>query len=301
MNGKNILITGGTGLVGQHIVNLLKSKDYTVGILTRKNVNKKNYFRWDYTKNYIDPKALEFADVIIHLSGENIAKKRWSKAQKQLIIDSRTKTTELIEKNLAQQNKKLDLFVSASAIGFYGTFTDNITLTENHQQGNDFLADVVGKWENSVDKIKNFAERIVKFRIGVVMSDKGGALPEIYRTVKLGFGSPLGNGKQQMPWIAAEDLARLFVFAIENKNLTGTYNAVNENITNKELTKDFAKKLQKPYFLPKVPAFVIRLLFGEMSCILLKGSKISSEKIRNSGFNFEYNLADVFEKFQRKH
>lgn len=298
---KNILITGGSGLIGRNLTNLLLKNNYNVGILTRKDKpdNKIKYFTWNYENKQLDEKALVFADSIIHLAGENISNKRWTNKQKQKIIDSRVKTTTLIYEILNKKNHKLENFISASAIGYYGTFTSDKIFTEQNQAGDDFLSEVVVKWENAADKLKDFSNNLLKFRIGVVLSHKGGALVEMYNVVKKGIGSALGSGNQYMPWISLNDLSRLFLYGLEN-NLNGVYNAVNpEHITNKVFMQKMTKYFNKPFFMPAIPSFMLKALFGQKASLLLEGSRVSSDKIINKGFVFKDTLNKVFDKIKK--
>lgn len=298
----NILITGGTGLVGKELTALLLEHGYNVAVLSRnlKNDPKVKYFVWDYENDYIDDDAIKFADIIIHLAGENISEKRWSDKQRKKIIDSRVKTTLLLKNALERNNKKLSAFISASAIGYYGTFTSEKIFKEDSEPGSDFLADVVVRWEKSVDSLLQFSQRIVKYRIGVVLSKKGGALPKIYNIVKTGLGSALGSGKQYMPWISLKDLTRAFLFSVENE-LNGVYNIVStEHYTNYDFTKHIATFLSKPFFAPKTPSVALKLLYGEMASLLLEGSRISSEKIISSGFVFKDSLDEVLNEYKQK-
>ncbi|MBN1251144.1 MAG: TIGR01777 family oxidoreductase [Bacteroidales bacterium] len=294
---KNILIAGGTGLVGTELSKLLTQKGYNVAVLSR-NKNFKVYksFYWNYEQGILDVEAIEFADVIINLTGENISNKRWTKKQKEIIIDSRIKTTNLIfEKTKSAKNKPIT-YISASAIGYYGTFTSEKIFTEEDKAGNDFLAKTGISWEKSADQFNLLNIRTLKLRIGVVFSKNGGALPKIIKPVKFGIGSAIGKGKQYIPWIEISDLARIFLFIIENKNTNSVYNAVSPNfISNYELTKSLAKILKKPFFFPNIPAFIMKLIFGEMSSILIKGSRVSSDKIQKEGFEFKFkNIEDIF-------
>ena len=287
----NILITGGSGLVGRAIIKLLQSKGYNIAILSRKSQkNGVKTFIWDYEKNQIDSKAIEFADIIIHLAGENISSKRWTKKQKRRIVDSRVKTSELLYNAVYKAVKKPLKIISASAIGYYGAITSDIVFKEDDANGADFLAQTVLKWEEAIDKFQDFKIPVIKLRFGVVMSMKGGALPNMIRSLKMGFGSFLGRGNQFVPWIGIEELARIVLFMLENELETNVYNAVHPNsITNKQLMKLLSKKYNK-FFLPiGVPEFLIRLIYGEMASILLKGSAISSEKIQKRGFLFTEN------------
>ncbi|MBN2662072.1 MAG: TIGR01777 family oxidoreductase [Bacteroidales bacterium] len=296
---KNILITGGTGLVGSKLTKVLIDKGYNVGILSRKktaNANVKCFF-WDYTKNEIDINAIKFADVIVNLVGENISNKKWTKEQKLKIIQSRVKSVELLKSKFIELNKKDFDFISASAIGYYGTFTSDKLFYEDDDAGKDFLSDVVKKWENAVDELIPFANRVLKFRIGVVLSSNGGALPKMLNVTKKGIGSALGQGNQYMPWISLDDLVRLFVYSIENIQLKGVYNAVSPiHITNKEFMQVLAKSLQKPFFMPNVPEFVLKAMYGKMSSLLLYGSRVSSGKLVKTGFIFKDDLNAVLSK-----
>jgi len=299
----NVLISGGTGMIGQAITDLLQSKNYNVAVLSRRNdVEGINSFYWDYNRDEIDTEAMEFADVVIHLAGENISGKKWTFDQKKKIIASRVQTTELLLKSIENSKNKPKAFLSASAIGYYGSKTSDHIFKEEDTAGDDFLAETVVKWEESVSQISNLNIPSAAVRIGVVMSTKGGALPQMLMPVKMGIGSPLGNGKQWIPWISLHDLARLFVFVLEEKLLKETpqkfqvFNAVSPNyINNAQLMKTLAKIHKRPFFMPSVPAFVFKMLFGEMSMILLKGSRVSSEKIQQAGFEFDdREIGDVF-------
>jgi len=293
---KNILITGGSGLVGSAIQELLNAKGHSVAVLSRrKKINALKSFYWDYENGVIDPKAIEFADIIIHLAGENISAKRWTNKQKHKIIESRVKTTELLYSAIKKLEKKPEKIISASAIGYYGTKTSDYIFSEDDDSGNDFLAETVLKWEAAVDKFADLGITTSKLRIGVVMSSRGGALPEMIKPLKMGFATAIGSGRQYIPWISLEDLARMFAFLIENKETAKVYNAVNpSHLTNKQLTKSLAKKYNKPLLPIGIPSFVLKLIFGEMAIILLEGSRVSSKKIQDAGFEFQHSNWDDF-------
>ncbi|WMN07837.1 TIGR01777 family oxidoreductase [Marivirga arenosa] len=292
---KNILITGGSGLVGTELSALLKSKGYEVAHLTRSI--KKNYpyqqFEWNIGKQQIDEKAFEFADVIIHLAGAGVADKRWTEERKKVIIESRTKSVQLLfDKIQANPEYAPKHLISASAIGYYGMNTGDKWVDEDSEVGNDFLADVTKKWEASVDQFEALNIPVAKIRIGIVLTDKGGALPQLAQPIKLFAGAPLGSGKQWMSWIHIDDLTRLFLHSLKNK-LTGVYNGVGENPnTNKEVTRAVAKVLNKPLILPNVPAFAMKLLLGEMAQMVLGGNKVSAKKTLQSGFEFKFEKLD---------
>ena len=284
-----ILVTGGTGLIGSNLCNLLKSKGHTVSILSRSKTKKANVFYWNIEESYIDKEAIINTDYIIHLAGAGIADKRWTNARKKVLIDSRVKSTNLLFQKVTALNPTLKGFISASGVGYYGALTSEKIFNENDAPYNDFLSEICIHWEKEATKFNSLNIRTVILRTGVVFSKQGGALEKIIKPVKFNVGAALGTGKQYMPWIAIEDLCNMYVAAIENKALNGIYNAVApEHITNKELTKSISKTLKKPLWLPNVPSFILKIMLGELAVILLEGSRVSCEKIKNTGFNFKY-------------
>ncbi|MCF2218865.1 TIGR01777 family oxidoreductase [Chryseobacterium sp. PS-8] len=284
-----VLITGANGLVAKELSKKLE-KDYTVRFLTRKKQNS-NDFEWDIKKGTIDEKAFENVSHIIHLAGANISEKRWTDERKKELISSRVDSAALLLKTLQKNNIRLKSFISASGINYYGTKTTEKIFTENDGPGNDFLSEVVILWEKAADDFKeqNVAERVVKIRTAVVLSEKDGALKKMLPPVKMGIGSPIGTGKQYMPWIHINDICSIYEFALKNSELDGAFNANSpQHTTNENLTKNMAEVLHKPLFMPNVPAFVLKLMFGELSEALLEGSRASSEKIQKAGFQFEF-------------
>lgn len=284
-----VLITGANGLVAKELSKKLE-RDYTVRFLTRKKQNS-NDFEWDIKKGIIDEKAFENVSHIIHLAGANISEKRWTDERKKELISSRVDSAALLLKTLQKNNIRLKSFISASGINYYGTKTTEKVFTENDGPGNDFLSEVVILWEKAADDFKeqNVAERVVKIRTAVVLSEKDGALKKMLPPVKMGIGSPIGTGKQYMPWIHINDICSIYEFALKNSELDGAFNANSpQHTTNENLTKNMAEVLHKPLFMPNVPAFVLKLMFGELSEALLEGSRASSEKIQKAGFQFEF-------------
>lgn len=290
---KTVLITGGTGLVGMTLSKLLTEKGFKVIHLSR-NPTQGTYqtFHWDIKSGKIDEEAISSADAIIHLAGAGVADKRWSESWKKTIYDSRINSTRLLRKYVDEHNPKLKHFISASAIGIYGWDTGDRLVNEDTEKGAGFLADVVEDWEKEAEKFSEIAVKHSKVRIGVVLSEEGGALQEMAKPIKLGFGSPLASGNQYLSWIHIDDLCGIFAFLLE-KGAAETVNGVGPNpATNKEFTKAVAKQLNKPLWLPNVPAFVLKLIVGEMADILIGGNNVSSKKAENLGFKFQYSTLD---------
>lgn len=286
-----VVVTGGNGLVGKRLCNRLQALGYEVAILSRSAKKYGNFhtYTWNLDAMEIEKEAIETADYIIHLAGANIGDKRWTPKRKRLIVDSRVDTGQLIFRELKKQNKKLSAFISASAIGYYGATTSDKIYTETDLPENDFLGNTCRLWEQMAVKIRSLGIRTVKIRIGVVLSEDGGALSKMKTPVNMGVGSPIGNGKQYMPWIHIDDLCAIFIKAIEDTQMNGPYNAVApEHTTNKEFTRMLAKVLKKPFWFPNIPAFVIKLMFGKMAKIILEGSRVSVEKLKLAGFHFQF-------------
>ena len=285
-------------MVGTRLSELLLMQGYTVSHLSRSPGSDSSpitTYLWDIKQHYINPEAIPRADYIIHLAGAGVADHRWTVPRKQAILKSRTESTRLLHDALAKQDPStIKAFVSASAIGMYGTDTGDTLLTEESPAAKDFLADVVVQWEAAVDTVQALGIRTVKYRIGVVLSDKGGALVPIARTVRWGVGAPLGSGEQYVSWIHLDDLCRLFMYALENDTMEGTYNAVGpQPITNRQLTRTTAKIMHRPLFLPKVPPFALKLVLGELSSVVLGGNRVSSQKIEDAGFEYKFNKIEV--------
>ena len=286
---QRVLITGGTGLVGLRLSELLVELGFEVSHLSR-NPTKGDYesFHWNVEKSEIDKEAIKNADIIIHLAGASVAGKRWTKAWKQEIYDSRIKATKLLVDAVRNHNSRLEHFISASAIGFYGWDTGDNFVDESTEQGSGFLAEVVADWEKEVSTLDEFGVKNSKVRVGIVLSDKGAALVEMMKPIKMGIGAPLGSGKQFMSWIHLDDLCRLFIHLIGLEE-SGVFNAVSpEPVTNRDFTKQLAAKLNKPLILPNVPSFALRMLVGEIQTILTGGNKVSCKKIVQTGFDFQY-------------
>lgn len=296
---KQVLISGGSGLVGSRLTELLQAKGYEVAHLSRSaSDGKVKTIPWDVVNMQLDAAEIEGYDSIIHLAGAGIVDEPWTEKRKQIIQESRTKTAELLKQAIEQNTKKPEVFVSASAVGYYGFVTTDHIFTEQDEPGNDFLADTCVHWEKSVESIAKLGIPTSKIRIGIVLSKNGGALKEMANPVKYNVGAPLGSGKQYMPWIHIDDLCSIFIYALENK-LEGAYNAGAPNqVDNKTFTKTLASVLKKPLWLPNVPAFVMKLILGKRALLVLEGSRVSCKKIQERGFEFQFKDLEVaLEKF----
>lgn len=288
---KKILITGASGMVGEHLTTALTKKGYIVHALVRKarpDTEQVKHFTWDVEKGIIDKTCIEEVDAIVHLAGENIGKKPWSKNIRTKILKSRTDSIALVYKLLSTVDHQVKQVVSASGTGYYGDKRDEL-LNEDRVPSDDFLGQTCFAWEMAVAKGRSLGLRTVSLRCGVVFTKKGGALSKLSAPIKLGLGATLGNGKQYIPWIHIEDAVNMYIYALEHPGLHGVYNMVApEPITNKQLNQQIAKILGKPLWLPPVPAFVLKSIMGKMSELLLDSARVSADKIVNAGFRFTY-------------
>jgi uncharacterized protein (TIGR01777 family) len=288
-----ILITGGTGMIGQRLAELLLDHGHEVALLTREPSKSSHYrlFGWDPAAGTIDPAALPFADCVVNLAGSNVADGKWTDSRKHDILRSRLDGLELLHRELAKPGHHVRTLLSASAIGIYGDRGDEL-LYENSPTAapaDDFLADVVLQWEAAARAIAVPGLRVVLPRIGIVLSPGGGALVPIAKTVRYGAGAPLGSGRQYMSWIHLDDMCRLLGQMLQDELWQGEYNAVAPNpVTNQEFTETLAQVMHRPLVLPKVPAFGLKLAMGEMSEIVLGSQRVSADKVLSQGFQFEY-------------
>lgn len=295
-----VLITGATGLIGQEIVKKCHKEGINVHYLTTsksKLSTEANYrgFYWNPKKNEIDHNCFKGVTSIINMVGASISK-RWTDDYKREILESRTKTAQLLQDTIKAYNYNVEHVVSASAIGIYPTSLTKYYDENNTEISTTFLGEVVQQWEEVVDNFKHLGCSVAKIRIGLVLAKSGGALPEIVKPIRYGAGAAFGSGKQWQSWIHVKDLASLFVFALQHR-LEGVYNGVAPNaVTNKELTKMAAKVLERPLILPNIPKIAMKLVLGEMHILLFESQRVSSEKIEGEGFNFKYsNLRPALE------
>ncbi|WP_378177157.1 TIGR01777 family oxidoreductase [Aquimarina sp. SS2-1] len=287
-----VLITGATGLIGQEIVGLCHQSNIDVNYLTtskEKLTSEKNYkgFFWNPSSGEIDINCFEDVEVIINLVGATVAK-RWTKKYKQEIIDSRVDTASLVLESLKKIKHSVRHIVSASAIGVYPDSFQNYYKENTDEVASGFLGEVVTKWEAAVREFETLNIEVGLLRIGLVLSEKGGAFPKISKPIEKGVGAAFGNGKQWQSWIHLEDLARMFMYAVEEE-LSGVYNAVAPNpISNDRLTHVIADQMGKKIILPNVPRFMMKLILGEMHVILFSSQRVCNDKIAEAGYKFKY-------------
>jgi len=284
----NITITGASGLVGTRLVRALKQDGHDVARLGRKRTGGAGEHAWNPEAGTVDDAALAGCDAVVHLAGENIAARRWSDVQKARIRDSRVQGTRTICQAIVRQSRKPRVLVSASAIGFYGDRGDEL-LTEASGAGSGFLPEVCVAWERETEAALEAGVRVVRLRIGVVLSPEGGALAKMLTPFKLCVGGVLGSGRQYMSWIDLDDLVAAIRFALVTDGLSGAVNATTpQPVTNREFTKTLGKVLSRPTVFP-MPAFAARAAFGEMAdALLLASTRVMPARLEAAGFSFGY-------------
>lgn len=287
---KNVLITGATGLIGTRLTTMLGQNGHRVSHLSRGHrPGTVPTYQWDVGQGKMDARAVEGTEAIVHLAGAGIADKRWTAGWKKEILESRVRSAGLLYETLQRETHQVKTFVSASAIGIYGEGGPERTFTEMDGPANGFLAEVVRQWEEAAGKFSALGIRVVKIRIGILLSGRGGALPEMAWPVRWCIGSPLGPGNQVLSWVHIDDVCRLFIKAIEEETMHGAYNAVAPApVDNREMVEAIARVLRKPLWAPNVPGFILKLMLGEMSELVLKGNLVSSQKAQRQGFEFKH-------------
>lgn len=285
-----ILITGASGLIGSALSRALSGQGHTVHLLgrtTRSTTNARS-FVWDPPRGVMDPAALNGVTHIVHLAGAGIADKRWSPARIQELITSRTETARLLCRTVQAQGVAIEAFVSAAGIGYYGARSGSHVFTEQDGPATDTIGTISSRWEDAVDEWRDVT-RVVKLRTPVVLARKGGALPKLAAPVRLGLGAALGRGDQWMPWVHIDDLVRVYTAALFDARYEGAYNVTtSDDVTNDTFMRTTARVLDRPYFLPRVPAFLLRMALGELASVLLEGTRASNSKLLGRGFEFEH-------------
>ncbi len=289
-----ILITGGTGLVGTHLSELLTHKGHKVALVSRA-ASKSSYpiYTWNPEEKLFPIEALEGTDVIIHLAGAGIVDHRWTIAYKEIIYKSRIDSANLIFESLKANKNSVRTFISASGVGYYGN-TGNVWLDEHQPPANDFMGRVCKAWEESATQFESLKIRVIRMRTGVVLSQDGGALPVLSKSVKLFAGAPIGSGLQYIPWIHIDDLCKMYLSVIENEEMQGPFNAnAPSPIDNSFFMTLLGRIFKKPIWPINIPSFVLKLILGEKSVVVLNGQRPSVEKIQSFGFKFSYSDPEV--------
>ena len=298
---QTILITGGTGLVGEALTAALLAKNYKIIVLTRSLHGKQeekhlSYALWDIKKQYLDLSVITKADYIIHLAGAGVVDKRWTDSYKKEILESRTRSSQLIVDSLKNSANNVKAVICASATGWYGADKQaNASFAESDAAADDFLGNTCKEWEASIEPVAVLGKRLVKLRTGIVLSTRGGALAEFKKPLQFGIAAILGTGRQMVSWIHIDDLCNLYIAAIENEKLSGSYNAVAPNpVSNKKLTVTLAKALNKKLYISlHVPAFILKLIMGQSSIEVLKSTTVNCQKILNTGFKFLHSVIET--------
>ncbi len=285
----NILIAGGSGLIGQRLSQRLLQEGHAVAWLSRRPHPSPRNYVWDYRREILDPQAVEFADYLIHLAGHNLSEGRWTAQRKKEILDSRVQSTLFLGRRWKESGRPLKGYLAASAVGFYGGVTTQKVFTEEDPPGTDFLAEVCRAWETAIGQLADLPTRVVVLRTGVALSPAGGMLPKVLLPTRLGLATAFGTGRQVLPWIHLDDLCGIYLQALQNPGMRGIYNAVApQPVCGGEFMEILSRHLRRPFWLPNVPAFLLRAALGEMSVLLLEGSRISSARIEQSGFSFRF-------------
>ena len=287
-----ILIAGGTGFIGKALSSFLVGKGYEVNVLTRRkmpDIENIHYYQWDVEQRFIDQHAFDGVNALINMTGVNIGERRWTAVRKNEILSSRLRPLELLLQSIMEAGRKIDVLISSSAVGYYGAVTTDQILTEESKNGMDFPAYVCQLWEGVARQFEKVADRVIILRKGVVIGKGGGIYRQLKPLVKLGINISLGSGRQYLPWISIDDLVRIYSRILENREIKGVFNAVaDEYITMNGFSEEMLLSFGKKSFIPNIPAWIVNILFGERSEMLLRGSRVSNEKIRNTGFRFQY-------------
>ncbi len=297
-----VLIAGGSGLIGSRLVEILRNRGFEPRILSRKRLD--NGFVWNPEKLEIDPAAVDWADAIVNLAGAGIVEKRWTKNRKRELIESRTIPTRLLRRAISESKNPPKIYLGASAIGIYGDRGDEI-LNEKSALGprRDFMVDCCEQWENAHFEIEKLGLRVAVFRVPVVFSTRGGALPELIRPVRFGVSPVFGDGKMWQSWAHIDDLCGQFAWALDDEKVAGTFDSASPNSL---IVKDLAQKIRSAMgrswaVAAPVPRFFLRLVLGEMSAVLLNSNRTSSQKIEAAGFLFSFpKIEDALEDLLRR-
>ena len=286
-----ILISGGSGMIGRRLSQLLTEKRYKCLILTRNQKlaqERPDHLHWDIPNGIISDRIAE-ADMVVNLTGESVADGRWTKRRKQQIISSRVDGTALIIATLKRKKKRLKAFLSASAIGYYGDAGNTLLHEDTPVINSDFLSRVCFAWEEATAKAEKITDRILIYRISTVLAISGGALPKMARPLSLGMAAYLGKGDQYISWIHIDDLCNMIIEGLSNTRMSGVYNAcAPDQVTNRDFVIELKEAYHSRALLFPIPAPALKIILGEMSSLVLNSARVSADKILDTGFQFEF-------------
>lgn len=285
---KTILLAGGTGLIGTRLQTMLREKSYALRLLTRTPAGAGQY-AWDPVRGTIDDAALQGVDAVINLAGAGIADARWTPERKKILVDSRVQSARVLREAFQRSGVLPKTWISASAIGYYGNSGEQAMLETDAPVDQSFMVQCCAAWEAAAEEAAALGIRTVILRIGVVLAKEGGALKEIAGPLRFGLGAYFADGRAWYSWIHRDDMCRILIWALENPQAEGVYNAVApQPARNKELVKTLAQAMRRPALILPAPAFALRLMLGEMSAVVLNSNLVSSEKLQHSGFLFHF-------------
>jgi uncharacterized protein (TIGR01777 family) len=285
---KTVLLAGGSGLIGKRLAQMLREKGYSVRVLTR-SPKGDNQFFWNPAKGEIDERALQSIDCVINLAGAGIADKRWTAARKRELIESRVQSARTLRDAFLRTGFRPQAYSSTSAIGCYGNTGEQIMSESDVPVDQSFMVECCQQWEAAADEVAALGIRTVKARIGIVLAKEGGALAEFVKPLRFGLGAYFADGQAWYSWIHLDDVCRFFIYAIENQKVEDVFNLVSPNpVRNKDLVKAIAKTMRQPAIFAPAPAFALQLMLGEMSAVVLNSNNVSSKKLQQAGFQFQY-------------
>lgn len=284
-----VLITGGSGLIGRRLTDALLREGHEVRWLSRRagTTGRVRAYAWDADAGRIDPGALSGVQRIVHLAGAGIADRRWTAARVRTLIASRADTARLLLQAARDAQAPVQCMVSAAGIGYYGAVTGDHVFAEEEDPGRDTLARISVAWEQAVDDWSALC-RVAKLRTPIVLAREGGALPKLAKPFRHGLGAPLGSGRQWMPWVHIDDLVAIYQMALADERMHGAFNVAAGEATNRAFSEAVAGALKRPMRLPPVPGALLRLALGEMACLLLEGSRVKGDRLRDAGFIYRF-------------
>jgi uncharacterized protein len=281
-----VMVTGASGLIGSALVPVLEKQGNEVARLTRSEARRTGEFRWDPEQGYVDPRALEGVDAVVHLAGETVAG-RWTEDKKRRVLESRVQGTRLVSEAIAGLERRPGVMVCASAIGIYGDRGAE-PVTEDSAPGEGFLADVVRSWEGAADPARAAGIRVVHTRFGIVQSARGGALKTQLPLFKLGLGGRVGDGLQYVSWVTIDDVVAAIAFAMSREDMSGAVNVTAPGaVTQAEYARTLGRVLHRPAVLP-APAFAVRAILGEFANEVLHGQRVIPKRLQDSGYAFRH-------------